>query len=266
VRSQAVVEEEAPSARRSGPYLSHSRISRYLLCPEQYRLYYVEGLRPRNPSANLVFGQVLHQTLASLFRDGLDPVESFRERWAEAQGWDLTYGPRDSWERLSETGRVLLQRFVRDELPRIGQVHSSEKPFEIAVTSLDVPLVGIIDLVADVDGATTVVDFKTAAKPYQDHEVHLSDQLTAYRLAVPEAERAALCVLVKTKEPQIEWHVAERTGDQIVEYLRKVRFVGQEISAGRFYKRPGLWCSWCDFLPVCLGDDKRTRQTLIHVP
>ncbi len=266
MRSLALVDEKVPNARRSGPYLSHSRINRYLLCPEQYRLYYVEGLRPRCPSANLVFGQVLHQTLASLFRDGLDPIEAFREKWAEANDWDLTYSPRDSWKRLSETGQTLLQRFVRDELPRIGEVHASERPFEIAVTSLDVPLVGVIDLVAEVDGARTVVDFKTAAKPYQDHEVHLSDQLTAYRLAVPEAERAALCVLVKTKEPQIEWHVATRTGPQLTEYLEKAGYVGREIASGRFYKRTGMWCSWCDFLPVCLGDDKRTRQTLIHVP
>ena len=28
-------------ASSSLPYLSHSRVSRYLHCPEQYRLYYV---------------------------------------------------------------------------------------------------------------------------------------------------------------------------------------------------------------------------------
>ena len=266
MRAAILADEDASRVRRNGPYLSHSRINRYLLCPEQYRLYYVEGLRPRSPSASLIFGQVVHQTIAALFRDGLDPVESFRERWAEAKDWDFTYSPRDSWERLAEAGRALLQRFVRDELPRIGEVKASERPFEIAVTSLDVPLVGVIDLVAEVDGATTVVDFKTAARPYQDHEVHLADQLTAYRLAVPEAERAALCVLVKTKEPQIEWHVSTRTGAQLTEYLEKAGYVGREIASGRFYKRTGMWCSWCDFLPVCLGDDKRARRTLIHVP
>ena len=49
---------------RTTPHLSHSRISRYLHCPEQYRLYYLEGLRPRVPSASLVFGQVVHQALS----------------------------------------------------------------------------------------------------------------------------------------------------------------------------------------------------------
>jgi hypothetical protein len=36
---------------RAHPYrvahLSHSQVSRYLLWPEQYRLYYIENLRPR---------------------------------------------------------------------------------------------------------------------------------------------------------------------------------------------------------------------------
>jgi len=29
------------------PNLSYSRINRYLTCPEQYRLYYLEKLRPK---------------------------------------------------------------------------------------------------------------------------------------------------------------------------------------------------------------------------
>ena len=31
------------------PYLSFSRINRYLTCPESYRLYYVEQLRLKVP-------------------------------------------------------------------------------------------------------------------------------------------------------------------------------------------------------------------------
>ena len=41
-------------------HLSHSRINRYLTCREQYRLYYVEQLRPKIDSASLVFGTVIH--------------------------------------------------------------------------------------------------------------------------------------------------------------------------------------------------------------
>ena len=85
-------------------------------------------------------------------------------------------------------------------------------------------------------------------------------------MAEPGVEQVALCVLVKTADPRIEWQLTQRTGNQVLEYLSKVKLVAREIAVGRFYKRSGLWCSWCDFLPVCLGDEKRSRQTLIHVP
>lgn len=125
--------------------------------------------------------------------------------------------------------------------------------------------VGVIDLVADVDAKRTVVDFKTSGAAYEDHEVQLSDQLTAYQLAEPAAEQTALCVFVKTKEPKIEWHNASRTGEQLTEFLRKVGFVAQDIAAERFYKRPGKWCSWCDYLPVCTGEKQRADETLVQI-
>lgn len=49
----------------------------------------------------------------------------------------------------------------------------------------------------------------------------------------------------------------------MVEYLEKVDHVVEAIRAGRFYKRSGRWCSYCDFLPLCLGD--QAEETLVHV-
>ena len=247
------------------PHLSHSRINRYLHCPEQYRLYYVEGLRPRYPSASLVFGQIVHQALAALFQNGEDPVAVFQRTWQATREVKLTYGQRDSWEKLSKAGEALLAKFVEEELPRLTNVTASEKDFTLDITSLDLPFVGIIDLVADLDRKRTVVDFKTSASAYKDHEALMSDQLTAYGLAEPEAAQAALCVLVKSSNPQIEWHITRGTSDRLSEYLTKVQMVEGNIAARRFYKRSGMWCGWCDFLPVCLGDQEKIRQTLIHV-
>jgi hypothetical protein len=128
-----------------------------------------------------------------------------------------------------------------------------------------VPFVGVIDLVADLDGNRTVVDFKTSSSAYEEHEAALSDQLTAYLVADPDATRAALCVLVKTKEPKIEWHVTSRSAAQVAEYLAKTEYVAREIAAGRFYKRPGKWCGWCEYLPVCLGDARQAGETLVKL-
>jgi RecB family exonuclease len=249
----------------NGPHLSFSRINRYLLCPEQYRLYYVENLRPAIPSANLVFGKLVHESLAALFRDGTDPAEHFSASWNVAKGEELDYSSKDSWEKLNTAGQSLLEKFVKEDLARLSNVRAAEEAFELNVTSLDVPLVGIIDLVADLDGKTTVVDFKTSASTYKPHEVRLSDQLTSYQLAHPDVRQSALCVLVKTKEPKIEWHVATRTGSQLLEFLSKAKIVAQEVSNERFYKRPGIWCTWCDYLPVCLGDEQKVKHGFVQI-
>jgi hypothetical protein len=41
-------------------------------------------------------------------------------------------------------------------------------------------------------------------------------------------------VLVKTKEPKIEWHPAQRSLEQMVEYLAKAEYVAGEIQNERF--------------------------------
>jgi hypothetical protein len=51
----------------------------------------------------------------------------------------------------------------------------------------------------------------------------------------------------------------------LAEYLAKVRLISEDIAAGRFYKRPGKWCSWCDYVPACLGDQRKAAETLIRV-
>lgn len=254
--------EDPPLRQAESPHLSHSQINRYLTCPEQYRLYYLEGIRPTREPANLMFGKIIHQALARLFQDQVDPVAYFQDAWDCTDEMNLRFAFREKAETLRERGTLLLERFVAEELPKFGTVHASEAPFQLSITSLDLPLVGIVDLVADLDGKRTVIDFKTASSSYQDHEVVLSDQLTAYQLAEPTAERSALVVLVKTKEPRIDWYLSSRTGAQIREYLEKVGLVAHEIAERRFYKRPGQHCAWCDFLPVCTGDRERAEATL----
>lgn len=247
------------------PHLSHSRVNKYLHCPEQYRLHYVENLRPRITDADLVFGKLVHEALAQLFRTGADAAESFDNAWLVLQNEPLTYGDRESWQILRDKGGALLRKFLDEEAPRISAVRAIEKPFTLNVTSLEAPLIGIIDLVADFDGTSTVIDFKTAKAAYPGHEVSLADQLTAYQLAEPDAEQVAFCVLVKTKEPRIDWHISRRDGGNLSAYLTKVEHIAGEIAAGHFYQRPGRWCSYCDFLPVCLGDQRKVQDTLMRV-
>ena len=262
---RSIEEPEEVLERLPVPHLSHSQINRYLTCPEQYRLHYVEKLRPRIESAAMVFGALVHVALADFFRGGANPVDTFLREWGNLKSVALRYNTRGSWDDLREKGGKLLRRFLAEELAKIQQVHSVEKKFDLTITSVELPFVGIVDLIATVHGQTTIVDFKTAASDYEDHEVILSDQLTAYWLADPTADRVAYCVLTKTKEPMIQWHFAKRGATDLQEFLTKVRLVLDDIAAGKYYKRPGKHCRYCDFLPVCLGDKQKVEETLVKI-
>jgi RecB family exonuclease len=261
----SIEEPEAVLDRTPIPHLSHSRINRYLTCPEQYRLYYIERLRPRIDSASLVFGTVVHVAIADLFRTGEDPVEHFQRDWQNLKDAQLRYKKRESWEDFDAKGTELLRKILKEEAPKIRQILGVERKFEFQASVLDAPFVGFIDLIAEVNNRTTVIDFKTAGADYDDHEAVLSDQLTAYVLAEPAAQQVALCVLVKTKEPRIEWHFAQRNGGHLTEYLKKVQVVSSDIAAGKFYKRTGKHCAYCDFLPVCLGDHEKAKEALVKI-
>lgn len=258
-------EKDDRAVKKEPPFISFSQINRYLTCRESYRLYYIERLRLKVPKASLVFGQLIHLSLGHLFSKKAEPVKFFTEIWDGLQRVELTYGKKDSWERLRACGEGLLTKFVKEELPRIGSVKAIENRFELNISSLDLPLVGVIDLVAEVDGREKVVDFKTSEKSYGPADVELSDQLTTYRLPEPEVEDLALCVLVKTADPKIEWHPTKRGPERLTEFLGKAAYAAREIKAGVFFKTSGVHCNWCDFLPVCLGDKEKAEETLVKV-
>src|SRR5213083_3382583 len=133
-------EERKPVSCQT-PYLSYSRINRYLHCPEQYRLYYVENLRLRFLAASLVFGQIVHRALAGLFQRKEDPVKSFLALWEQVKDAGLGYGQKESWEKFQASGQALLQKFLREELCRIGNGAAAEKSFELRIARLDLPFV-----------------------------------------------------------------------------------------------------------------------------
>ena len=262
---RSIEEPEEVIDRATTPHLSFSRINRYLTCPEQYRLYYVERLRTRIVAANLVFGALMHVALADFFREGISPTATFMREWQNLKDIELHYGNRDSWESLGGKGEKLLEKFLKEETSKIQNVYGVEKKFELAVTTIALPFIGAVDLIARMEGQTTIVDFKTAASDYDEHEAVLSDQLTAYWLADPTADRVAYCVLAKTKEPMIQWHFAKRGATDLQEFLSKVRLVLDDITAGKFFKRPGKHCRYCDFLPMCIGDEKKAQETLVRI-
>src|ERR1051325_2120782 len=131
--SDAIVFEKEEAI--ATPHWSHSRIAKYLQCPEQYRLHYVVGLRTRIPTINLVFGKVIHGAMADLFTMG-DPVQFFQQRWENLKHVEMDCGKGETWERYRIMGERLIEKFMSQELERVGTVTAVEKAFTLTISNL----------------------------------------------------------------------------------------------------------------------------------
>ena len=124
---RSIEEPEEVLDRVHTPHFSYSRINRYLTCPEQYRLYYVERLRPRIVAANLLFGALMHVALADFFREGVSPTATFLREWQNLKEIELHYGNRRSWETFEGKGENSLRDFSRRKFRKSRRSTASKR-------------------------------------------------------------------------------------------------------------------------------------------
>ena len=251
------------------PRLSHSKVTRHDFCPRAYQHYYVEGWRPIAKRPPLLFGEAVDRALTALFQRDADPVAVFAEACEALKAVPVAWGKRHTWEALRDIGQGVLARFVAEERPRFSEVRPEcvQRPLSADVAGTTV--IGYPDLYAHVDGLRTLVDFKTAQASYDPEEVRLNEQLTAYwwlleANGVP-VDRVAFCVLLKLKDPRIEWHFATRSPEDVAEYQEKLALVASDMVRGRFPKKTSSCGQWggCDYRPLCLGDEAAIRKDLV---
>ncbi|MEW6682636.1 MAG: PD-(D/E)XK nuclease family protein [Nitrospirota bacterium] len=249
--------------------LSHSKVTRHDFCPRAYRYYYVEGWRPIAKRPSLLFGGAIDRALSALFQQDADPLAVFSGAWEALRGAPVAWGKRHTWEALRDIGGALLERFMKEERPRFSEVRPECVQRHLSAELAGVTFIGYPDLYARVDGLRTLVDFKTAQASYDPEEVRLNEQLTAYWWLLEAnhlpVDRVAFCVLLKLKEPRIEWHFATRRPEEVAEYRDKLALVASDIVRGRFPKKTSSCGQWggCDYRPLCLGDEAAIPKDLV---
>lgn len=252
--------------------LSYSKVERYLTCPRSYKHFYDEGWRPKITSANLVFGDCIHGAVETCLDKGNDPVATFCQLWQEQKDNELSYNQRFTWEKLLSIGTNLMKLFAEEHLKRFVKVHSIEQRLIFPIGHHT--CYGFSDIIADViddqgEIITALIDIKTAASDYKPVAVQLNDQLTVYHYGckglLPKPERVGYLVFVKTVTPKISWHWGIRTSDDEQEWVAKATWASEQIMLGQYPKHPTMACDWCDFAPLCLGDEALIAETLVQI-
>jgi len=206
------------------PYLSYSQLALYLDCPLKYRFRYIDEIRTDGVSSALVFGKAIHRALAEFYIDVKEGrafslarlLDGFTEAWEEECGRaEVVFRKDESFAGLLAQGKEMLGVFARERLPTM-RVVAVEVPFEFKLENPEtgeefpIPIKGVIDLIEeDENGTLWVVDHKTAARAFSEHQIDADLQLMIYAAAVEQLDivegrekRYRFDVLTKTKKPK----------------------------------------------------------------
>ncbi|MBZ0236376.1 MAG: PD-(D/E)XK nuclease family protein [Deltaproteobacteria bacterium] len=258
--------------------MSVSQIKTYLRCPRQYELHYVLGEPAEHVASALLLGTAVHAALGAYYtvlRDGLSAplemvLEVFAGAWIAGQPAGLPVLTEDGepLTAVEQLGRRMLKVF-HSRQPRLTGLRPVliESPFAIELHHpetgelLDERMIGVIDLVADIDGRRMIIEHKTAARRYGrdqlDHDLQPTAYLIASRVLGLGAEGLAYQIITKTAEPAIQHAEVNRTVQQERELMMTVLGVLRAIDAGVFYPVRGWQCRTCAHRQAC---DRRTGR------
>lgn len=229
-------------------------------CPRKYYYEYVEGWKLVKPPANLVFGSIIHESIAEEFLNDRKAVEVFLEKWNNVG--EITYSRSDSHESLREVGILLIEKVQKTEIYQ--RVVAVEKAYQTELPDGTI-FRGKVDLIFDDGQEEVLLDWKTSSSSFLDHRPDLDDQLTAYSM-LSRISKVAYGVLLKKKNPEIKFFYASRTYQDHLDYQLKVMKAVSDIEAGFFFKKPSFYCGFCPFCPLCRNQEEKIKTELKKAP
>ncbi|MBL6976004.1 MAG: PD-(D/E)XK nuclease family protein [Deltaproteobacteria bacterium] len=254
-------------------HVSVSQVNTYIMCAERYRHSYVIGTPPSHRPSALGFGSAVHHALAVFYgfikAHGKKPSPgriqaAFSDRW-EVELRDslpIHYKAGEDAGKVKDLGIAMLKKFCDDGFAP-DKVVAVEQPFSVAIHEpdtgviLEEALVGAIDLVAEHEGRTVIVEHKSAARRWDQPRLQHDLQPTAYQFAARELgirnPGLAFQVLLKTRSPQVEFTTVTRSQDQEKEMLSTYTQVLKAVAQGIFWKNRGWMCGDCQYRYRCDG-------------
>lgn len=245
-------------------YLSVSQVNQALRCWKQYEFRVIKGLI-MPPSVALCEGKSVHRALEVGHKEQAKSsnvsaevmCDAFVETWKtskEEADWSTDeegLGPAG----IEKRGLELIKTYHRVQLPRIAtriinETPQVETPFLFLLD--DVPILGVIDLIGDINEKTFIIDHKVVARKKSKDEIGKDIQLLIYSLYTKLTQGGFNC-LVKTKNEVtfIEDEIPQEHG-WLIDLLHDVI---RTIKTGVFPRtHPGnWWCSprFCGYYNLC---------------
>ena len=243
---------------------SHSRINTFETCPYQYKLKYVDRIKPEIQNTIEAFmGDMVHQTLEELYKrkkfhkkiSKPSIIKFYNDLWKWNYSEDIKIVKKDLTE---ENYRKMGEEFIKD-------YYEKYYPFnQLTILGLETQdrmelpdgnkwHVRIDKFACDNKGNYYVIDYKTNSRMKNQEEADSDRQLAMYSIWVknkfPDAKSVKLVwhMLAFNKEV-----VSERTDKELKELQQEIVNKILEIkNTKKFPRKTSALCNYCGYKNIC---------------
>jgi len=246
---------------------SHSRVSCFENCPYQYKLRYIDRIKPESPTTIEAFmGSMVHESLEHLYKlkkfkkriAKSSIIKFYRDLWVKNYSDDILIVKAEKENVGADNYRKMGEKFISDYYDRM-------KPFDqMTILGLETTdrmtlpdgnqwHVRIDKLGCDSEGNYFVCDYKTNARMKDQEEADADRQLALYSIWVKDKFKDC-------KSVKLIWHmlafnkdaVSERTDEQLKKLQDEVCEIIKKIeNAKEFPRRQTALCNYCGYKEMC---------------
>jgi hypothetical protein len=251
---QPLGQEVKTEVKKSDKHLSHSQVSMFLRCPQQYEFSYMKGIKIP-PAGALLQGSTYHKGVELgykyIIENKQQPSLEFIKDSADAE-WnaqlkrseDVTWGEDKPGDLKDEVIKVV-SKYHKEVMPKILPLKVEERE---TIDVGGIPFIRIRDLIT----AEGVIDHKLAGKKYSANQIYTDLQSLSY--VYPNGGKFEYHVGVKSMAGDIQIIDFSRSKAEVDWWVSLVKKVYASILAGNFPPNPGgFFCNptWCGYWKLC---------------
>ena len=248
---------------------SHSKINTFETCPYQYKLHYIDKIKPETSTTIEAFmGDMVHQTLEKLYKDKkfkkivskATLIKFYKDLWDKEYSDDILIAKEDEGLKADNYKKMGI-KFIEDYYNRM-------KPFDqITILGLETQdrltlpdgnswHVRIDKLGCDKEGNYYVCDYKTNSRMKMQEDADEDRQLAMYSIWVKDKFRDA-------KSVKLVWHmlafdkdaVSERTDEQLKalqeDVMESIQKIEEATKEDDFPTNTTKLCDYCGYKSQC---------------
>ncbi len=245
---------------------SHSKVSAYENCPYQYRLRYIDKIKPSYDNGIEAFmGAIVHEALEKLYNELDSRICSkgelfslYNKRWEESFSDKILIARKGT---TAEDYRKMGMIFLRDYYDKFHpfnqlKIIGIETQDKIILKDGSEWHIRIDKFCKDDEGNYYVCDYKTNSRMKQQEEADNDRQLAMYSIWVNEKFK-------DVKSVKLVWHMLkfnetvisernneqlEKLHDEMIETIKKIQKAEQE---NNFPANVSKLCEWCLYQDIC---------------